>query len=161
MEKRQLTANDLRKLAEAVDGVRDETAYVVWGNEGPEVRTQRPDSDDVIFECMTRNAEPNRAKMVAIKLDRPVITSDGKPLTHFERRFDAMFWSEAAVEKFMLPYYARFSSPDQMDRMRNASNQKDVAAVMHVPWSTSRYLTNVRGGDALAALTLEELEAER
>ena len=161
MEKRQLTANDLRKLAEAVDGVRDETAYVVWGKEGPEVSTQQPASHEVIFECMTSNVEPDRRKMVAIKLERPVITAEGKPLTHFERRFDAMFWSEAALEKFMLPYYARFSSPRQMDRMRNASNQKRVLAVMHVPWSTSRFLTSARDGEALAALTLEELEAER
>lgn len=161
MGKRQLTANDLRRLAEAVDGVRDETAYVVWGNGGPEVRTQRPASDEVIFECMTRNAEPDRARIAAITLHPPVIASDGKPLANFARRFDAMFWSEAAVEKFMLPYYVRFSSHAHVDRMRKAFKQKGVVASMHMPDSLGRYLVSVRDGEALAELTLEELEAEQ
>ncbi|MEO6778418.1 MAG: hypothetical protein ABI194_03115 [Gemmatimonadaceae bacterium] len=160
MEKRQLTANDLRRLAEAVDGVRDETAYVVWGNTGPEVRTQRPASDEVIFECMTRNAVPDRARIGAITLQPPVIGSDGKPLPDFARRFDALFWSEAAVEKFMLPYYAGFSSPGQIDRMRKAFNQKLVVAGAHMPESTSCFLVS-DGSGALSTLTLEELEAKR
>ncbi|MEO7218628.1 MAG: hypothetical protein ABI026_10590 [Gemmatimonadaceae bacterium] len=161
MEKRQLTANDLRKLAEAVDGIRDETAYVVWGNAGPEVRTQRPVSDEVIFECMTKNAEPKRAKMGTITLERPVIGSDGKPLTNFAKRFDAMFWSEAAVEKFMFPYYARFSNRSQMDSMRTMSNQQSVVAALHMPDSPARFLAEARDGKTFAILTPEELEAER
>lgn len=72
-----------------------------------------------------------------------------------------MFWSEAAVEKFMFPYYVRFSSPDHIARMRRAFNQERVVAAMHVPWSTSSFLVSVRGGEALSTLTLEELEAER
>ena len=160
MEKRQLTANDLRRLAEAVDGVRDETAYVVWGSAGPEVRTQRPNSDEVIFECMTSNTEPDRAKIGAIHLQPPVIASDGKPLTNFARRFDAMFWSEAAVEKFLFPYYGRFSSPGHIDRMRRAFNQKRVVASMHMPDSLSRYLVSAPGGDTLAEVTLDDLEPE-
>ena len=161
MERRQLTANDLRRLAEAVDGVRDETAYVVWGESGPEVRTQRPASDEVVFECMTSNAEPDRAKIGTITLHPPVIASDGTPLTDFAGRFDAMFWSEAAVEKFMIPYYIRFSSPGQIARMRSAFNQERVVASIHMPDSTSSFLVSIRGGEALSALTLEELEAER
>ena len=157
MEKRQMTANDLRRLAEAVDGVRDETAYVVWGNTGPEVRTQRPDSDEVIFECMTRNAEPGRARISAITLHPPVMASDGTPLTDFARRFDAMFWSEAAFEKFMLPYYVRFSSREQIDRMRRAFNQKHVAAAVHMPETTSGYLVSVGGGETLSVLTADEI----
>ncbi len=161
MGRRQLTANDLRRLAEAVDGVRDETAYVVWGNTGPEVRTQRPASDEVIFECMTSNAEPDRARIAAITMQPPVIASDGTPLTNFARRFDAMFWSEAAVEKFMFPYYVRFSSPGHIDRMRKAFNQKRVVAAMHMPDSTSSFLVSVRGGEALAEVTLDDLEREQ
>lgn len=157
MERRHLTANDLRRLAEAVDGVRDETAYVVWGNTGPEVRTQRPASDEVIFECMTSNSEPERARIRAITLHPPVVASDGTPLTDFATRFDAMFWSEAAVEKFMIPYYIRFSSREHIDRMRAAFKQKHVVAMLHLPETTSRFLVRVGGGEALSVLSLDEM----
>ncbi|HEY5086674.1 MAG TPA: hypothetical protein VII66_04860 [Gemmatimonadaceae bacterium] len=159
MEKRQLTANDLRKLAEAVDGIRDEPAYVVWGTNGPEVQTNRPASEDVMFECMTKNENPDRAELRSIILDPPVVTSDGKLLADLAARADAMFWSEAAVEKFVIPYYVRFSTSQEVDRIRKAFSHASVVALIHLPDSTSLVLTSVRTGRAMEILTLQEFES--
>ena len=159
MEVRRMTANDLRKLAEAVDGIRDVPAYVVWGKDGPAVTEERPELEDVIFECMTKNTDPNRAKFRSITLDPPVVRSDGHPMTDIAAQFDAMFWSEAAVEKFVLPYYIRMGTPEEVSRIRKAFNHESVFAAIHMPDSTSYMLTSIRRRAALEALTLQEFEA--
>lgn len=159
MEARRITAGDLRKLAEAVDGVRDVPAYVVWGKDGPVVTQDRPAADEVVFECVTNNSVPQRTRLYSITLEPSVVTSDGTPVTNVATRFDAVFWSEAAVEKFVLPYYTRVATAAEAVRMRRAFNHTSVAAMMHMPDSTSRMLTNVRRSGALEALTLSEFEA--
>ncbi len=158
MEERQLTANDLRRLAEAVDGIRDQPAYVTWGKYGPEVTTEPPAARDVIFECVTKSAQPDRAKLRLITVDSGIVDAGGRPITDLATRADAMFWSEAAVEKFVLPYYIRSSTPGEVARMAKAFDNVNVVATTHMPDSTSMLI--VRGGDAnLRMVTLQEFEA--
>ncbi len=159
MKAQRITASDLRRLAEAVDGVRDVPAYVVWGKDGPVVTQDRPPADEVVFECVTNNSVPQRARLHSITLEPGVVTSDGKPVTNFAAKFDAIFWSEAAVEKFVLPYYARVATVGEAARMRKAFNHPSVAAMIHMPDSTSGMLSNVRRSGALEALTVAEFEA--
>ncbi len=159
MEVRQMTANDLRKLAEAVDGIRDVPAYVVWGKDGPTVTKERPEHGEPIFECMTKNTEPGRAKFRSITLDPAVVKADGKPMTDIAAQFDAMFWTEAAVEKFVLPYYMRMEAPEEVSRIRKAFNHESVFATTHMPDSTTCMLTSIRSRNSLEALTLREFEA--
>jgi hypothetical protein len=159
VEARRMTAGDLRRLAEAVDGVRDVPAYVVWGTDGPVVTQDRPHADEVVFECMTNNSVPQRTRLRSITLEPALVTSDGKPVPDIAVRFDAAFWSEAAVEKFVLPYYTRMATVSEAVRMRKAFNHTSVAAMLHMPDSTSRMLTSIRRSGALEALTLLEFEA--
>ncbi|HEY8309798.1 MAG TPA: hypothetical protein VIG47_04545 [Gemmatimonadaceae bacterium] len=160
MGKRTLTANDLRALAEAADGARDKPAYVVWGDDGPELKTERPPaSTEVIFECATNNVVPNRAKLHSITLDPPVVTSHGKTVTDIVTRYDAMFWSEAALEKFVLPYYLGSGKPELVDRIRKAFNHASVVAIMHLPDSSPIILSSIQSSEGVRALTLHEFEA--
>lgn len=158
MEARQLTAGDLRRLAEAVDGIRDVPAYVVWGESGPVITKDPPAPEEVIFQCMTKSATPDRTKLRSIALDPAVVAPDGKVMD-VAGQFDAMFWSEAAVEKFVLPYYMHVGTPDEVTRILDAFNHASVAAMLHLPDSTHCVLTSVRRRSSFEVLTLKEFEA--
>lgn len=160
MARRTLSANELRKLAEAVDGIRDTKAYVVWGASGPEVKTSVTSADEVMAECETHNVVGGRPRFTSITTDPPVVDHSGRAVHDLASRCDAMFWSEAAVEKFVLPYYLRFRTVDDVNAIRSAFNSRAVYAIIHPPLSDCVYLTGARtGGKTLEALTLEELRA--
>lgn len=160
MARRTLSANELRRLAEAVDGIRDTKAYVVWGANGPEVKTSVAAGDDVIAECETNNVVGNRPRFRSIGIDPPLVDRSGRPVKDLASHYDAMFWSEPAVEKFVLPYYLRFHTPAEVDAIRSAFNHVSVYAVIHPPLSDFLCLSSARtDGKTLEALTLEELRA--
>lgn len=165
MAKRPLTANELRKLAEAADGIRDKTAYVVWSGDEPQVKTKLDDGDELIVECKTRNDTKARAAFKSIMLDPPLIDANGKPIEHIADKYDAMFWSEAAVEKFVIPYYARFKSPQDLVRIRDAFIHPATIAVIHPPVSIIQFLSSIRSGKSgrkgVEVLGLNELESSR
>jgi hypothetical protein len=165
MAKRPLTANELRKLAEAADGIRDKTAYVVWSGDEPQVKTKLDDGDELIVECETRNDAKKRASFTSIVLDPPLIDADGNAIKNIADKYDAMFWSEAAVEKFAIPYYARFTSPQDLARMLDAFNHPTTLAMMHPPLSYCHFMTSIRrerdGKSGVEVLGLKEFEASR
>lgn len=161
MEKRQLTAEELRKLAEAVDGIRDRPAFLVWTAAGDlQAKTSLDPGDELIVECKTSNAVPDRQQFRSIALDPPILDEKGSPVTDIPAKYDAMFWSEAAVEKFVLPYYARLNRPSVVAAMLQAFNHPSVCAVIHPPLSYIRFVTSIRTGDrGFEVLDLRELES--
>lgn len=160
MARRTLSANELRRLAEAVDGVRDQSAYIVWGANGPEVKTSVGRSDDVMAECETNNIVRARATFDAITSDPRIVDDTGAPITDFASRYDAMFWSEAAVEKFVLPYYLRFRTPEEVDEIRTLFNHPSVYSILHLPLTDCIFTSSARtDGRTVEALTAAELRA--
>ncbi len=157
-ERPTLTANELRRLAEAVDGFRDQPVYLVWTSGGAKATTERPSDDDLILECNTNNVNQSRP-ILPIGFDPPVTDSQGAPIENFFERYDALFWSEAAIGKFVLPYYIGFNPPEFVARIRNAFNREDVYAMAHPVDTWTVFLTSIRtAGKGLEALTLEEIE---
>lgn len=165
MAKRPLTANELRKLAEAADGIRDKTAYVVWSGDEPQVKTKLDDGDELIVECETRNDAKGRAAFKSIVLDPPLIDADGNAIKNIADKYDAMFWSEAAVEKFVIPYYARFKSPQDLTRILDAFNHPTTMAMIHPPASNIQYMLSKRsaksGKEGVEVLGLKDFESSR
>lgn len=162
MARRTLTANELRRLAEAVDGVRDEPAYIVWGANGPEVKTSVGKDDDVMAECRTPNKVSGRRSFRSITTDPPIVDATGTPITDIASRYDAMFWSEAAVEKFVLPYLLRYTTPKEVDEFRALYDQQDVAAAVHLPLSNCDLVVSAQAAERrFQVLTPEELRARR
>lgn len=163
MAKRSLTASDLRRLAEAADGIRDQPAYVVWGARGAEVKTTLGKDDELIVECETRSDVPSRPKFKSITVDPPFVDREGKPIANIEEKYDAMFWSEAAVEKFVIPYYARFNSAQHIARIMKAFNHPASMAMIHPPLSDIQFITSARTATqkrgAVEVLSLSEFEA--
>jgi hypothetical protein len=49
-------------------------------------------------------------------------------------KYDAVFWSNAAVEKFLVPYYTNVGGPEEAMRML-AQNKQDMMVIVHLPGS--------------------------
>lgn len=129
--RRTITANQLRRLAEWADGVRGETLQLIVDEEG--ARVEKVTDIDAVppGAILLSTVDRNPLRKVPKYVD--VI----KPSTGVAHRldtsvYDAVCWSEAALEKFMLPYYVRFYSRKDFDTLRNAFCQGAVIAVAHI-----------------------------
>lgn len=135
----RIESHKLRALAEAADGVRGNRVFLVHRAATDTfdiVAVVDNATDTVILECRTMNTMPNRPEVE--KVDFKV---RGKPPKELKGdKFDAVFWTESAVEKFVLPYYARLFGPESGTRINALLadfNQTDVAGVVHLPKSDS------------------------
>lgn len=127
-----LTANDLRWLGEEADGRRGEDYALVWEDEALKfvglkdlgarkatllVRTE--------FEGEGMNREDARVKIVLS--DEEIDPNTGPD------PIDAVFLTQGAVEKFVVPYYTRMVELDEIARLRTECfGNKRVVAVAHV-----------------------------
>ena len=128
---RKETARDLAWIAERADGLRDVDLVLIRDQDGkldlvpPDQTTEKP-----ILEVRT----PSRKKQEPRK--------DKLPLT-IEKDWDAVFLSESAVGKFLIPYYVaqRLLTQEELDRLRVGyqSNPK-VIGIVHIPPSRPKLL---------------------
>lgn len=128
----RLTANDLRRLAEAADGYRGEELELVEDDDGKlKIRRMKggPSSSHLPIRIITAKKAPNRRVPKSVVLTHP----DGHPLKPLDtEHFDAVLWGEAAADKFLVPYYVRFYSEDEMERLRTAIRNDKVLALAHI-----------------------------
>jgi hypothetical protein len=75
-----------------------EDGFLILGHEAVG-RHEKPPRDAVV-RCDTRDVTPDRPAVVTAEFGTAEAT------LNLAARYDAVFWSEAAVEKFVLPYYA-------------------------------------------------------
>jgi len=64
-----------------------------------------------------------------------VTTAKGATLPIAGERYDALFYSYEAVEKFVLPLYVQEYGPDYASRVLAAFNEHPLALMAHLPWS--------------------------
>lgn len=164
-----LDAYALRGIAEAASGMRGsngEPYFVIQEGEPGEgkllVRPADPDETPPPGTIMVINTPPQVQ-------DRPVVTEGsitpkgGKPFPISQ--YDAVFWTEAAVEKFVFPYYvsksmwkaknhlARLSDtwfhkgPKSRSECEDESEQGIPFAIGHVPDSDFVPLAEMDGSD--------------
>jgi hypothetical protein len=132
---RTLTARQLRVLAEKAEG---------WRGKGPLVVIETTDGHEVITEedLRKRRSPANIVARVVASEDVPererparidfYATADSavEPLVD---GFDALFWSEAAVQKFLFPYYhsLRLLTPQAMEQLERSYRDKKSIAFAH------------------------------
>lgn len=142
-----VTANDLRRLAERADGLRERDWRIVLGAgeeklvlepAGDEsgwpnviVRTEpavEVDSMNKVVPDMTGMGSAEEVELYWSKSKPPVLlvgdAVDGM-------KGDSVFWSQAAVEKFLIPYYTRFLSDKKLLELRTLSRDRTVIALIH------------------------------
>lgn len=127
---RTSTANKLRWLAEAADGMRDQDCVVVWVAEDTlgVVREQDVDGRERLMTLKVHTPSSGGGGMsgnAEVKL-----TYDGQPVP-LPADTDAVFLSQAAVEKFVLPYYTRMESPEWIANKKAELFARNIVAAAH------------------------------
>jgi hypothetical protein len=159
----QLTANNLRALAEAADGVRKRKAYIVHNPGDPDnpLRVaEKPGTTTIVIELLTEDNQKPRKHVVLdstpkLKPTMPPPNQEGKEITIKDA--DAVFTSLSAVEKFLVPYYSHMKPLDQVVAMREKFAASEVeTAAFHLPSSYEGLA--VAGGIVFATATPDGLE---
>ena len=140
----QLTATDLAWLAETADGRRSVDFTLVRDANGkaklrPDMKMEPGDQIATEIKVRTEPILPGRASLVQVigqaedfELE-PLLAKDG---------WDALFWTESAVEKFLYPYYRSQRLWDsRMDDLKAKYDvDKDAVAIAHLAPSYSQIL---------------------
>jgi hypothetical protein len=72
------------------------------------------------------------------------LTSHAKiSITHNGRevdisKADCVFWTQSSFEKFVIPYYTRFKTPEEIEAMKENYVKSGVVAMLHFPPSEDR-----------------------
>lgn len=141
-----MTWRQLRKLAEAAHGFQQSGARMIRRNsqvtiELPEERLP-PTAPQASIEqsseeiVLTVSSQPIAPKAKALKIILNDVRIEGVEYGDIAGIADAMFWSLAAVEKFLLPYYVGFEDIDVVrDKVRDRFKSPNVLAMVHLPRS--------------------------
>src|SRR5262249_1502072 len=86
--------------------------------------------------------------------EQVVVRLKGRKDYRLEKQYDAVFWTESSIEKFLLPYYQahRLLTDEQMMTLQRACADPDVAAIAHLPWTQDDLLKGVDGTKAYMVL---------
>jgi hypothetical protein len=134
-----MTGQKMRALAEALNATRDKDLHLIQTAEGKfdVVEDDEVRGREVILTCKTAADIVDRT--VVHTLEGTVgknARSPGFQVDFFkDHRYDAFFLSEPAVEKFVLPYYARIGKPEEVVELLRKYNKESVYAVAHLPKS--------------------------
>lgn len=133
--RRTLTADDLRWLGESADGERDKDCTVVWiGNNLKVVQTRNVGSNKPLGVDVKT---PSRGLGMRGGLKVSITFEKDEPIG-LDAKVDAIFLTQSAVEKFVLPYYMRMQRPEWVAKTRDALFKKDIVAVLHRSPSSSK-----------------------
>ena len=127
----KLTANELRFLGETADGNRGVHQFLVVNDENELAVVKQQDVGDLQV----------LAEVTAVSRG-PGIAGDAKIRVYWNGRVyggdqfkdaDALFVTQSAIEKFLLPYYIRFKSAAQVQALENMLfNDRGVVAAYHI-----------------------------
>ena len=134
---RPVTANDLRWLGEEADGKRGSEYVVVWKRDEPGAverltlalrdSAEAKENQTAIIEVSTKLEGEGGMKgdaTICIRYNDQVFDFEGA---------DCVFVTQSAFAKFVIPYYTRFRSPDQIAKMKRRYFESDNLAVLHFP----------------------------
>lgn len=124
-------------LAEKADGLRDEgTVCLVYDGSKFDIVPASSNPPGAVLTVDTDHRHPNETNRPRVVLipEPPLKDGDGNAINL--ERVDAWFTSAAAVEKFVIPYYAQIYgakfAADLLDAFRN---NKNAVGMIHEPES--------------------------
>lgn len=136
-----IEASTLRRAAETADGTRNRDVWLLIGASNfklVECGTE-PGTGEILIQCLTKDkVRPDlRPKIEEINLKSKKTGANGKEHKLHEL-YDAVFWTESAVEKFVYPYYTylyRHQACKRLCLLQEAWESPNVVAVAHLPKS--------------------------
>ena len=133
----KLTANQLRALAEAADAMRNRPVSLVLRDGG-------------YLAVTTADVKHGDREVLRIETEDRLRPGERHPIDYIYLKTagmaepravhevcDALFWSESAVSKFVIPYYARFRPLSDVQALVTAFNRPNVHALGHLPTAES------------------------
>lgn len=127
------TWQELRAAAETAQGWQDVDVGFYLDGDGKLTPEKKVDGKTYLFVIPGRPLTKTGAlsvKVPGMRFTRVVPGPDGE----ISRVGDALFWSMAAVEKFLLPYYAGFVELGKLASViRDRFAQEEVLAILHLP----------------------------
>ena len=127
----KLTANELRFLGETADGNRNVRQFLVVADDNKLAVVKQEELGDrqPVAEVVTASRGPGVPGTAKVRVFWKGRVYGGK---EFEEA-DALFVTQSAVEKFLLPYYMRFKSGAQVQAVENMLfNDPAVVAAYHI-----------------------------
>jgi hypothetical protein len=128
-----LTARALSWLAEQAEGTRGQPLVLIL-NERQEIELRgadepRTDKEAEVASVYTDYRVPDRDKIETMTL-----TMENGPEVEVPPDWDALFWSEASIEKFFFPYYSsqRLLDDADMDALWDDYTTKELVAFAHI-----------------------------
>jgi hypothetical protein len=141
-------ATGLAWLAETADGNRDKQFTLVLDKDDqPQLRETVQEGDRLVTGVEVRTATTLRDR---VPVESVIVKPRGYEAQSVDPRegYDALFWTESAVEKFLYPYYRSQRLWDKrMDRlMADFNTQREMVAVLHRAPSNSSTIDALVGG---------------
>ena len=133
-------ATNLSWLAETADGLRGETLYLIIDQDDKLQIVQESSLGNAkrrLADICTPKTRPNRKKVTQVTCK---VENGKEKILDSTKKFDAVFWTESSVEKFLYPYYRahRLWDDAKMDEIKNKFDSSDDAvAIAHRAPSTS------------------------
>jgi hypothetical protein len=163
-----INANQLRALAERADSHRDGPVWLVRDRDSGEydIATELTERLDPLIQLQTTNSQPflERASTLQLRSDPELELVDfpGQGIGVC----DAIFCGIVPFEKFVIPYYTRFSTPAEMAKMREEyCTTPQALAVAHVPDSVESLMRPkselLRSGENSGSLFVLRSTSER
>jgi hypothetical protein len=139
-----VAVDDSRELswaAETANGTRDRTMFLVLDRDGHlQVTETRQNTDHELRRIRTDSCMPNRRKVLEVSCE---VDGWNDPLRlSSAEKWDAIFWTESSIEKFLYPYYhcQRLWSPLLEMLKEEFERDADAVAIAHQAPSNSRVL---------------------
>jgi len=131
----EVTLRQLRELVETASGQRVQPLAVVDDGAGKVSIEPLATTTSNVLLTLPANLEGAKPHF-QIRLpdvDRTKLKNP-PPSDDFGDYADAVFWSIAAIEKFVLPYYAQFTPLDEVaGKLSEFKDNPDVHAFIHLP----------------------------
>jgi hypothetical protein len=153
----ELDANDLRAFVETFDGTREVEWYIAEETVGAKRRHTAVKKQDLkkgqtpVLLVRARNKPRVRPRLHELRVSTdPVVKLRDTDRTLAE--CDAIFTTLSALDKFVVPYYARLRPLADVEEMRREfANDPSILAAIHLPDSVEDSLVATGGVLALVA----------
>lgn len=128
-----VTWRQLRELAEKVQGNQHQDLGIDVVNN--ELVVEKMVAGKKYVATVPKTASVPKSRALNVLLDPPVLVGTStQAQDNITQTADAAFWSLAAVEKFLLPYYASFKDSGTYAQQLLAEFAKpEVVAILHLP----------------------------
>jgi hypothetical protein len=151
-------SRELSWAAETANGTRDKTMFLVLDKDGHLLVTENmQNTDRELRRIRTDSKVPNRRKILEVSC---AVDGWDDPLRlPGAEKWDAIFWTESSVEKFLYPYYhcQRLWDRDLDIVKEEFEKDEDAVAIAHQAPSNSSVLgTSVLSTISVARLTTKD-----